>query len=104
MIDNVQVHEWSTGDLKPVEMPEPVKPMVNPHMLVAGSKRWNDARFAGGKIYYAVLKAGGVILRARRIWKRASEAEAYAGRLKARWERLYDAAIVAMTGSLPENS
>lgn len=45
-------------------------------------------------MYLAVLVPAG--LRSRRLFKRASEAEAYAAKLKARWERLYDERIVNM--------
>lgn len=68
--------------------------MINPHLLRAGSKRWNNPRFAGGKFYLAVLLPAA--LRARRVFKRASDAETYAERIIVRWRRLYDAMIVEM--------
>jgi len=105
-----QIHEFGLQDLKPVVEIEPVpapveRKMINPNMFAPKSKRWDDPHFAGGKIYFALL-AGPVVLRARRIFKRASEAETYAARLKERWIRLYDAAVVAMveTSVIPERS
>jgi len=57
-------------------------------------KRQNYPQFAGGKYYIAVLAGDGFVKHAARIFKRASEAEAYAIRLRARWMRLYDAAVL----------
>lgn len=68
--------------------------MINPHMLEPRAKRWNNPRFAGGKLYLAVLVPVG--LRSRRLFKRASEAFDYAAKLKARCEKLYDERIVNM--------
>jgi len=95
-------HEWDLGDLKPVQVPDviPARHMINPHLLTPDSKRWNNPRFAGGKLYFAVLK-GGIIVRARRLFKRGAEAEGYASRLKARWIRLYDTAVAAMVNVEP---
>lgn len=71
--------------------------MRNPYLLDAKWKKWNKPQFAGGKIYLAVLTGEGGAFRARRIFKRASEAEVYAVRLRNRWMRLYDAAVSAMS-------
>ena len=66
--------------------------MINPHMLKPAAKRWNNPRFAGGKMYLAVLLPAG--LRCRRVFKSASEAESYAARLFSVARRLYDQRIV----------
>jgi hypothetical protein len=73
--------------------------MINPQLLGTKTKRWNDPRFAGGKYYLAVLAGEGFVKAAHRIFKRASDAEAYAVRLRLRWMRLYDAAVLAMVQS-----
>ena len=70
--------------------------MRNPYLLDAKYKRWRDPRFFGVKYYLAVISGDGYAKASRRIFKRASEAEAYAIRLRARWMRLYDAAVMAM--------
>ena len=62
---------------------------INPKLLRADSKRWNNPGFASGKIYLAVLIGGGVIFRARRTFQRASEAKTYAERLLKVWLRVY---------------
>lgn len=63
--------------------------MINPNMLKPGVKRWNEPRFAGGKFYIPVLVGDGKVVRARRTFKRNSEAQAYAERLLATWKRVY---------------
>ena len=70
--------------------------MTNPHLLKTAVKREHDPRFAGGKYYLPVLHGHGYARAARRLFKRASEAESYASRLRDRWVRLYDAAVAAM--------
>ena len=67
--------------------------MINPYLLDAKYKKWNNPRFAGGKMYMPVLSGDGYAKASRRLFKRASEAEAYAIRLRHRWMRLYDAAV-----------
>jgi hypothetical protein len=71
--------------------------MKNPYLMDAKAKRQNNPRFAGGKYYLALLSGDGYVKHAARIFKRSSEAEEYAIRLRARWMRLYDAAVVAMS-------
>jgi len=70
--------------------------MINPKKLVATTKKWRDVRFAGGKMYMPVLSGNGWARASRRLFKRASEALSYAERIKSRWERLYDAALLNM--------
>lgn len=64
--------------------------MINPHLLRATSKRWNDPRFAGWKVYLAVFVPSG---------HRASDVQEYAERPLYRWCRLYDEMIVNMAAS-----
>ena len=68
--------------------------MRNPYLLDARYKKQYHPQFAGGKYYVALLSGDGYVKLARSIFKRASEAEAYAIRLRGRWMRLYDAAVV----------
>ena len=63
--------------------------MINPTKLEAKSKKQVDARFAGNKYYLAILVGNGYAQRARRSFKRASEAQAYADRLLKVWRRVY---------------
>lgn len=70
--------------------------MRNPYLLDAKYKKWNNPTFAGGKVYMPILSGGGWSRACRRVFKRASEAETYAIRVRDRWMRLYDAAVVAM--------
>ena len=70
--------------------------MINPTLLKTRSVKQNHQMFAGGKYYLALLFGPGYTRATRRVFKRASEAEKYANRAKARWERLYKAAISAM--------
>lgn len=65
-----------------------IPPRINPHTQTPTYKRWNNPAFAGGKFYLAVLLPSE--MRARRIFKRASEAEKYAVKLHAAACRLYD--------------
>ena len=67
--------------------------MRNPYLLDAKYKNWRDPRFIGGKVYLPLIVGDGYAKAARRVFKRASEAEAYAVRLRDRWLRLYDAAV-----------
>lgn len=71
--------------------------MINPHKLNARHIKQHHPRFAGGKFYLALLSGAGYAKTAARIFKRASEAEEYAVRLRDRWVRLYDAAVLAMS-------
>lgn len=73
--------------------------MTNPHLLTPIYKKQMDPHFAGNKYYLAAFRGAQFFL-TRRKFRRASEAETYASRIHARWIRLYDAAIVAM--SVPE--
>lgn len=66
--------------------------MRNPYLLDAKYKRWNNQRFAGGKYYLPILSGDGWSRACNRVFQRASEAEAYAIRVRARWLRLYDVA------------
>ena len=67
---------------------------INPRNLEAKFKRWNNARFAGGNYYLAVVSGAGYAKACRRIFQRASEALEYSQKVLARWARLYDAAVV----------
>ena len=78
--------------------------MRNPYLLDARYKKQYYPQFAGGKYYVALLSGDGYTRLARRIFKRASEAEAYAIRLRGRWMRLYDAAVAAMSTREPTAS
>ena len=65
--------------------------MLNPKQLVVGRKKIIHPD--GTKAYlfgFSGFRAG------RRIFKTASEAMQYGVRFKARWIRLYDAAMLAM--------
>lgn len=70
--------------------------LINPNNLQAKHKKWLDPRFAGGKFYMPFLSGPGFTRGCRRVFKRASEAEAYGQRVRERWIRLYEAAISAM--------
>ena len=74
--------------------------MRNPYLLDAKVKRWNNPRFAGGKVYMPMLVGDGFAKPTRRMFKRASEAEAYAIRARARWMRLYDAEVARLDVSV----
>ena len=63
--------------------------MINPGDLRPTYKKWFEPRFAGGKFYIPVLVGNNQVLRARRTFKRASEAQTYADRLLATWKRVY---------------
>lgn len=63
--------------------------MINPKGLTPSYKGWNDPRFAGGKVYIPVLIGGGAVYRPRKVFNRASEAQAYAERLLATWKRVH---------------
>lgn len=64
--------------------------MINPHLISPSYKKFADPRYPGGKLYFAYVG------RLSRVgYRRASEAEAHAKRLRARWVRLYNAAITA---------
>ncbi len=67
--------------------------MTNPYLLDAKYKQWIDPRFMGGKVYLALIVGDGYARAARRIFKRASLAEAYAIRLRDRWLSMYDAKV-----------
>lgn len=67
--------------------------MINPYLLDAKYKKWFNPQFAGGKVYMPVLSGGGWAKACRRVFKRASEAEAYSIRVRDRWMRLYDAEV-----------
>jgi hypothetical protein len=63
--------------------------MIDLKRLQATYKKQFEPRFAGGKYYIAVLSGNGYAQRARRIFKRASEAQIYADRLLKVWRRVY---------------
>lgn len=65
--------------------------MINPNRFEPKYKKSLSPRFAGGKMYVPFIgKPLG------RQFRRASEAEAYAKRIHARWCRLYNAAVLAL--------
>ena len=65
--------------------------MINPRMLKHKYTKVTNPRFPGGKLYFVSIG-----FRLSRVgFRRSSEAEVYAKILKARWIRLYDAAIRA---------
>jgi hypothetical protein len=70
--------------------------MINPSKLTPMRKKWFSHQFVGEKFYLAVLSGAGYAKACHRIFKRATEAEAYAVRVQARWVRLYEAMIVSM--------
>lgn len=76
------------------------KPRINPHIENPTYKRWNHPTFSGGKFYLAVWLPSG--MRARRIFKRATEAEKYARKLHATACRLYDQHICSPGGPAAE--
>jgi len=73
--------------------------MIDPNGLRAGYKRWNNPRFAGGKFYIPVLIGSGAILRTRRVFTRASEADAYSKKILGVWKRVYPMWAGALTPS-----
>lgn len=66
--------------------------MINPKVLSPTFKKIPSPHFGGGKYYQPFIGK-----RTRLAFKRASEAETYAKRVYARWVRLYDAAVIALT-------
>lgn len=70
-----------------------MKELVNPHRLEAKSLQWNNPRFAGGKVYHAVLSGGGYINRCRHIFKRPSQAKAHAEKLRLYLVKRYEREI-----------
>jgi hypothetical protein len=76
--------------------------MINPTKLEAKSKKQYDRYFAGNKFYFAILVGNGYAQRARRTFKRASEAQAYADRLLMVWRRVYPLFVAWSAESGPE--
>jgi hypothetical protein len=62
---------------------------INPKLFRPSYKPWNDGRIVSDKYYIPVLIGIGMILRARKTFRRASEAKEYAARLHAVWLRVY---------------
>jgi hypothetical protein len=56
--------------------------LINPNKLEAKHKRWNDPRFAGGKVYLPVLSGAGYANRCRHIFSRATEAQEHAEQIR----------------------
>jgi hypothetical protein len=79
----------STGE------PKAARVMMNPHLLEPKYKKFLSPQFAGGKVYAPFVGRP-----TRAVFRRASVAETYAQRIHARWCRLYDAAILAMSESV----
>ena len=74
--------------------------MINPHLLRALYKRDKPSRWAR-QVYLPILSGSGYTRATRRTFVRASEAQQYAEFVLYRWQRLYDAAIVAMYQLVP---
>jgi hypothetical protein len=77
-----------------------MKEMINPHLLEAKYKRWDIGRWHRQK-YLAVLVSPDYTRATRREFIRASDAHQYANRVRARWCRLYDAAILSVAAPIP---
>jgi len=72
--------------------------MINPRQLNIWSNKFSD-RARGYKHYRAGFDMPGFSRLTRRHFKTASEALEYGQRVKVRWCRLYDAAVLAIVSA-----